>query len=113
MVEFKLDPRNGDFVLMEINGKFWGSLELALQAGVNFGADLVRLFRGERLDATDYDRDTRFYWPLDDDLLTLWKTHQLACIREYWRPNAHTNLGQSVRADFWKTGRLIKRLVFG
>jgi len=31
MVEFKLDSRSGQFVLMEINGKFWGSLELALR----------------------------------------------------------------------------------
>ena len=33
MAEFKYDPRRDDFVLMEINGKFWGSLELALRSG--------------------------------------------------------------------------------
>jgi predicted ATP-grasp superfamily ATP-dependent carboligase len=113
MVEFKLDSRSGDFVLMEINGKFWGSLELALRAGVNFGADIVRLFRGERLVYSDsYDRNLHFYWPLDNDLLTLWKMHSLGrALRDYWQPHAATNCGQSVRADFWKTVRLAKSLV--
>lgn len=36
MVEFKLDPRTGTPFLMEINGRFWGSLQLAIDAGVDF-----------------------------------------------------------------------------
>jgi len=36
MVEFKLDPATGRFVLIEINGRFWGSLPLALSAGADF-----------------------------------------------------------------------------
>ena len=60
MVEFKYSDAIEDFVLMEINGKFWGSLELALSAGINFGADLIRLYRGEKLSySEEYDRDSR------------------------------------------------------
>ena len=36
MVEFKLDEKNGSTNLMEINGRFWGSLPLAINAGVDF-----------------------------------------------------------------------------
>ena len=36
MVEFKWDEATGDFWLLEINGRFWGSLPLALAAGVDF-----------------------------------------------------------------------------
>ena len=36
MVEFRRDPVSGRAVLMEINGRFWGSLPLALWAGINF-----------------------------------------------------------------------------
>ena len=36
MVEFKKDERTGRYVLMEINPKFWGSLELAIASGVDF-----------------------------------------------------------------------------
>ena len=36
MVEFKYQPTTGQFRLMEINGRFWGSLPLAVAAGANF-----------------------------------------------------------------------------
>jgi predicted ATP-grasp superfamily ATP-dependent carboligase len=42
MVEFKRDTRDGELKLMEINGRFWGSLQLAIDAGVDFPALLVR-----------------------------------------------------------------------
>lgn len=41
MVEYKLDERSGDYVLMEVNGRFWGSLQLAIDAGVDFPRLLV------------------------------------------------------------------------
>lgn len=36
MAEYKLDPRINAPVLMEINPRFWGSLQLAIHSGVNF-----------------------------------------------------------------------------
>jgi CelD/BcsL family acetyltransferase involved in cellulose biosynthesis/predicted ATP-grasp superfamily ATP-dependent carboligase len=42
MVEFKLDVRDNVPKLMEINGRFWGSLQLAVDAGVDFPALLGR-----------------------------------------------------------------------
>lgn len=36
MVEYRYDPASGRTVLMEINGRFWGSLPLAVRSGVNF-----------------------------------------------------------------------------
>jgi protein-tyrosine-phosphatase/predicted ATP-grasp superfamily ATP-dependent carboligase len=36
MVEFKVNPATGSWVLMEINGRFWGSLPLSLAAGADF-----------------------------------------------------------------------------
>jgi predicted ATP-grasp superfamily ATP-dependent carboligase len=36
MMEFKQDRRTGRSFLMEINGRFWGSLQLAIDAGVDF-----------------------------------------------------------------------------
>lgn len=41
MVEFKVDRHTGRPVLMEINGRFWGSLQLAVDAGVDFPRLLV------------------------------------------------------------------------
>jgi predicted ATP-grasp superfamily ATP-dependent carboligase len=41
MVEYKMDAAHGDAYLMEINGRFWGSLQLAIDAGVDFPRLLV------------------------------------------------------------------------
>lgn len=41
MVEFKQDRRDGRPKLMEINGRFWGSLQLAIDAGVDFPTLLI------------------------------------------------------------------------
>ena len=50
MVEFRYDEKNDDYKFMEINGRFWGSLPLAIAAGVPFAAGLVSLSRStERL----------------------------------------------------------------
>ncbi|MBK8914782.1 MAG: hypothetical protein IPM64_09340 [Phycisphaerales bacterium] len=36
MAEFKLNPRTGEYVFIEVNARFWGSLPLAVAAGANF-----------------------------------------------------------------------------
>ncbi len=44
MMEYRRDDRTGEFYFMEMNGRFWGSLHLALFAGVDFPALLVDAF---------------------------------------------------------------------
>jgi len=46
MVEFKRDAATGRHYLMEINGRFWGSLQLAIDAGVDFPRLLVEAALG-------------------------------------------------------------------
>lgn len=48
MLEYKRDDRTGDYVLIEINGRFWGSLQLAVDAGVDFPFLTWQLARGLR-----------------------------------------------------------------
>jgi predicted ATP-grasp superfamily ATP-dependent carboligase len=36
MVEFKRDPETGEFLLMEVNPRFWSSLPFTVQAGADF-----------------------------------------------------------------------------
>ncbi|MDF1643123.1 MAG: ATP-grasp domain-containing protein [Pseudomonadales bacterium] len=43
MVEFKWNPHDQTFSIMEINGRFWGSLPLAVAAGADFPAMLFEL----------------------------------------------------------------------
>lgn len=55
MVEYRHDPATGRSALMEINGRFWGSLPLAHHAGAHFGwATYSWLARGEDPGPTSY-----------------------------------------------------------
>jgi predicted ATP-grasp superfamily ATP-dependent carboligase len=46
MVECKRNLETGGYAIMEINGRFWGSLQLAVDAGVDFPAMLVKCALG-------------------------------------------------------------------
>lgn len=46
MVEYRIDAQ-GTAYLMEVNTRFWGSLQLAVDAGVDFPALLVQMHFGE------------------------------------------------------------------
>lgn len=46
MIEYKVDAATGTPYLMEINGRFWGSLQLAVDAGVDFPRLLLELMSG-------------------------------------------------------------------
>ncbi len=41
MVEFKVNRASGQRALMEVNGRFWGSLPLAIQSGADFPYELL------------------------------------------------------------------------
>jgi predicted ATP-grasp superfamily ATP-dependent carboligase len=70
MVEFKVDPRDGTPKLMEINPRFWGSLALALRAGVNFPYLLFRMSAGEEFDPVEnYETGIKCRWLLPGDIL--------------------------------------------
>lgn len=69
MVELKRSEADGRYYLMEINPKFWGSLDLALAAGADFPGDLVRIAAGEELgEQGSPSGPLRFCWPLSNDM---------------------------------------------
>lgn len=74
MVEYKLD-RSGTPYLMEINGRFWGSLQLAIDAGVDFPRLLVDAALDRPPAAPPAYRAgvrTRWLWGDIDHLLQRW-----------------------------------------
>ena len=53
MIEFK---KSGDiYYFMEINSRFWGSLELSLNSNINFPLDLLRLFKDGNIHISIYN----------------------------------------------------------
>ena len=76
MVEYKIDRRDGEAKLMEVNGRFWGSLQLAIDAGVDFPVMLYRLAKGEDVPPQlDYRVGVKSRWLLGDldHLLIRWR----------------------------------------
>jgi biotin carboxylase len=76
MVEFKRDARTGVAYLMEVNGRFWGSLQLAIDAGVDFPALLVAAASGEPVATPPRYRvgtRSRWWWGDVDHLLARWR----------------------------------------
>ncbi len=70
MVEWKDDPRDGIPKLMEINPRFWGSLELAVRSGVDFPSLYARAASGASLEAPPaYPAGVRCRWMVPGELL--------------------------------------------
>jgi predicted ATP-grasp superfamily ATP-dependent carboligase len=64
-VEFKRDSRDGRPKLIEVNGRFWGTLDLSIRAGVNFPLLAARLAAaGEVEPAPPYRVGLRYWWPV-------------------------------------------------
>jgi predicted ATP-grasp superfamily ATP-dependent carboligase len=72
MVEFKRTPE-GELFLMEVNARFWGSLQLAIYAGVDFPWLLYRLANNVPVEpVTEYRLGVKNRWLLGDlDVLYL------------------------------------------
>jgi hypothetical protein len=67
MIEYKLDEASGTPYLMEVNGRFWGSLQLAVDAGIDFPALLAGLALGEDPEPVmSYRAGVRSRWWLGD-----------------------------------------------
>jgi hypothetical protein len=75
MVEFKQDQRDGSLRLMEVNARFWGSLQLAIDAGVNFPELAAKVAVGRPASGPDHYRlGIRSRWlagDLDSLVMTL------------------------------------------
>ena len=68
MVEFKVDRYSKVPMLMEINGRFWGSLQLAIDAGLNFPYLLYQAMNGVSVTVPNnaYRIGTKSRWLLGD-----------------------------------------------
>jgi predicted ATP-grasp superfamily ATP-dependent carboligase len=67
MVEFKVDGRDNTPRIMEINARFWGSLQLAIDAGVDFPFMLYKMItEGDVPPVFDYKTEVKLRWLLGD-----------------------------------------------
>ena len=63
-VEFKMDHRDGRPKLIEVNGRYWGTLGLSIRAGVNFPLLAARMAGGDDIcPELGYRVGLRYRWP--------------------------------------------------
>ena len=103
MVEFKHDRRDGRAKLLEINGRFWGSLQLAVDAGIDFPYLLYRMaVDGDVEQAFSYREGVRLrWWPADlDSLLLRFRNGKgLGGLGEFLKWNGNTTRNEIFRWD--------------
>ena len=107
MLEFKRDARDGVSKLLEINGRFWGSLQLAVDSGVDFPYLLYRLaIDGDIEPVFTYQVGVRLRWRLGDlDWLLLRLrekgslARRLGAIPEFLRPAGRMTKHEVYRRD--------------
>ncbi len=75
MIEYKRDRTTGDAYLMEINGRFWGSLQLAIDAGVDFPRLLADVALGRAPAPVESYRfaRSRWFWGDVDHVIAVWR----------------------------------------
>lgn len=97
MVEFKM-RHDKSLVLMEVNPKFWGSLDLGLKAGINFPLTIIKLLNAPQMadfiGHSDYPREFRFQWPLDGEFKYMFASYVRfkEVIKDFFNPNVGSNL---------------------
>jgi len=92
MVEFKVDPRDGIPKLMEVNPRFWGSLQLAIFSGVDFPYLILKMAKGEKFEPVlHYTVGKRSRWLLFGDILHFFNNperfHLQPSFWEFFDPN--------------------------
>jgi predicted ATP-grasp superfamily ATP-dependent carboligase len=70
MVEFRIDARDDIPKLMEVNPRFWGSLQLSILGGVDFPYLLYCMLMEKNMEPlTDYKEGIQCRWLLPGDIL--------------------------------------------
>jgi predicted ATP-grasp superfamily ATP-dependent carboligase len=93
LVEFRLDPRDGKYKLLEINTKFWGSLALSMVAGINFSRMACELACYDEVEPDfNYRVGVTYRWLFPDELFTLVQQptfKRLWQFLHFWAPDTH------------------------
>jgi hypothetical protein len=110
MMEYRWEPETDQFHFIEMNGRFWGSLHLALYAGVDFPALLLDAFHGQppcpvigpsKKTACRYTfpRELMYVWSRWKDSQVSWPS-KLSSAFEFFL----LGLDPRVRSDLWFPG---------
>jgi hypothetical protein len=108
MMEYRWNPQTDEFYFMEMNGRFWGSLHLALFAGVDFPALLLDRFHGHPRQLRESQRRLGCRYTFPREAMYVWSrwkdtrrwSVRFAVLLEFLA----LSLNPRVRSDLWFPG---------
>lgn len=108
MVEFRQDPASGRVVLLEVNGRYWGSIAAPLSAGIEFPYYQWQLEHGQvPQPPTSYRAGRR----------TRWFAGDLQRLHDLWRPAPNRISSLPRGKELWRflsdSGKGNRDMVFG
>lgn len=94
MVEFKYDTIKGDYKLIEINPKLWGSLDLTIEAGINVPKMLIQSALKNEIDCTFVYQYVKYRWVFPDEFKVLVSALSVKALRDFMtrEPDTLTNI---------------------
>ncbi|MBC7107310.1 MAG: ATP-grasp domain-containing protein [Methanomassiliicoccales archaeon] len=98
MVEFRRDGRTKEYYLMEINPKFWGSLDLAIACGVDFPTMAVNMALDKEIVPIEkYEVGVKFHWPFDGEIAHAIENPSAipSIMKDLLNPDVRSNLWRS------------------
>jgi glycosyltransferase involved in cell wall biosynthesis/predicted ATP-grasp superfamily ATP-dependent carboligase len=113
MFEYKIDAATGIPYLMEINGRLWGSLQLAIDSGVDFPVLLVRAALGvPSASIVEYPTGVRSRWEWGDadNLLAVLFHSSAALALPSGRPDRLAAIREFLRSSGFRTRPEVLRL---
>jgi predicted ATP-grasp superfamily ATP-dependent carboligase len=84
-VEFKYDPRDRTYKLIEINPKLWGTSALAIKAGVSFPHMIREILTGKKVIQQDYPAGIQYIFLFPQAVSAYMQIRKLIK-REDWKP---------------------------
>ena len=109
MLEYRRDPRTREFRLLELNARFWGSLHLALAAGVDFPRLLLDAWLGGREPEPSWRPGVRCRQTIPGEVRHVWSVLRDAGVsrRDKLRTVARfaaLTLDPRIHSDLWWPG---------
>lgn len=93
LVEFKINPEDGKLYLIEVNTRFWGSINLPISLGMDFPHNVYKLALGKKVKKNvNYDLGVMCRWYAGEFLYLLRAPNLFSHIKELFRinrPNLH------------------------
>jgi predicted ATP-grasp superfamily ATP-dependent carboligase len=90
-LEFRLDSRDGKAKLIEMNTRFWGALDLSIQAGMDFAYLTCQMADHGDIEPTyDYEVGVRYRMWFPYELGWALQTRTLASVASFFRLDRHS-----------------------